>query len=133
LIAIFLASSVQAAPPKHLPPGQRTADAWCFDLEESKTLLKLDSAHTACLEISAKREKEIENYDQLVAITKDAVKVTESSLATLKAENERLFKLWKDENLKRHEAENKPNFGAWIGWATAAVMTGVLGGVVLAQ
>ena len=52
ILRISLASSAYAKP-KYLPDGERTTtaageQAWCFDLEESKELLEMDTNHFAC-------------------------------------------------------------------------------------
>jgi len=125
ILTISLASNVWAAPPKHLPEGTRTNNAWCFDLDESKDLLILDKSYDTCLGNSEKKDRQIKLFDKLVENTRAAVKIAESSVDVLNERNKNLYKMWKEENLKRHEAENKPNFGAWIGWGAAAVMAGV--------
>ena len=60
------------------------------------------------------REAEIETLEGMSA-------ELNLQVGTLQAERDRLFNLWKDENRRRHEAENRPAVGSWIAWSVAAV------------
>jgi hypothetical protein len=131
LIAICLAAATTTAaadPPKHLPPGERINkgkpdEKQCYTFPEFKILLKVDNALTVCQTEKKLLEKKTQDQAKAIADLTAATKLQAASITDLKAENKRLFKLWKTENKKRHEAENKPRWGSWFGWGTAGVMT----------
>ena len=135
LIATCLATEVRAAPPKHLPAGSRqVSDAhWCFDLDSSRDLLIVDRNLTACLQDNALQTQKGLRAEQNVSDLTTALRLTTENVNALQGEVTHMTNLWKAENKKRHEAENMPDWGSWVGWGTAAVLAGVLSGVLLSR
>lgn len=64
---------------------------------------------------------ELVNEQSKTRNLREQIALNLEKLDTLEYENDRLFRKWKDENKKRHEAENKADY-AWIGWTAAAVL-----------
>lgn len=114
----------------HFPAGARIDDHQCYGLEEYKELLKLHSNYDSCL-ASLKIANELIALDKKVILNLEIiVDHQDSSIATLKVENKRLFGLWKEENRLRHKAENETSWTSWAGWIVAGVATIVAGGAV---
>ena len=64
------------------------------------------------------------------------VKLLQNQVVTLKADRDRLSVKWTEDNRLRHLCENKPAFGSWIAWSTAAAMAAiaaVLAGILIAK
>jgi hypothetical protein len=142
LIAILLmAGTATADPPKHLPKGERIdqgtpTERQCYSATEFVQLLQLDAAHQACLKQRALLEDQNAELKTAVENLLEAAKLQAKAAEDLRADRDRMFELWKEENRRRHEAEQKPHWGSWLGWGTAAVMTvttAVLTGYVLAS
>jgi hypothetical protein len=136
-----MAMGTAAAEPQHLPKGERIdkgtpTERQCYSQPEFLELLKLDNEHTTCLEQRRLLEKQTAELKSATQNLLEAAKLQAQAAEDLKADRDRLFALWKDENRRRHEAEQKPHWGSWLGWGTAAVMTvatAVLTGVVIAR
>ena len=131
LTAICLVTATAAAePPKHLPKGERIdegkpTEQQCYTFPEFQLLLKIDSALTACQTAKKLLEDKAEEHGAIILDLTKVISLQAASVGALQAENKRVFELWKDENKRRHEAENKPHWGSWAGWGTAGVMTAV--------
>jgi hypothetical protein len=118
------------AQPKHLPDGERInpgagdpLEKQCYSSSAFIQLLELDNNHSACLKSNA-RLKEAEGYYKEIQLNlKKVIEAKDDNILILKKDNDRIHKMWKDENRKRHEAENKPNIGSWLGWSIAGVST----------
>ena len=76
LIAFLLAAPT-VAQTKHVPAGERvTTEAGvrqCFDLEGYKTLLKLDVAHTSCLQVRGLLQEKAKLHEESAAALKKAI------------------------------------------------------------
>ena len=99
-------------------------------------LLDLDQSYSGCLEQHELLIAEVSELQAAVDSLTGAAKLQQESLDRCEADRTRLFDLWSDENLARHQAEETPHWGSCAGWATAGVMTAataVLAGVLLAQ
>lgn len=141
MIAICLVAGTARAEPKHLPKGERVdqgkpTEKQCYSAVEFIQLLKLDNDHTTCLE---QRELLSEEVAELKVATEnllEAAKLQAKAQEELQADRDKYFDLWKKENKARHECENKPHWGSWLGWGTAGVMTvatAILTGYVIAK
>ena len=92
-----------------------------FDLESTKELLqKLDCGAYHY------RMRKVEKEKLTGEITKNSlleatIVLYEEKQTILDGENTRLYEMWKVENKKRHESENKVGY-SWIGWTAAAVL-----------
>lgn len=103
----------------------------CLNFDEFTLLLEFEANMVECeMETDLKTEK-IELLDLQVTELKLVTDLQKLTVDAMKVENERLFGLWKDENKKRHLAENKPHWGSWVGWTVAGVSTAVLAGFII--
>lgn len=133
----FLLAVPTAAQPKHIPAGERAATEagtrQCYDLAGYKTLLKFDVDYGTCLRVRDQLDEKAKLYEESAAALQKAVRVHEDSIALMQKDRDHWFDKWKDENKKRHLAENKPALGSYLAWGTAgvfAVATAVLVTVV---
>lgn len=133
LIAMSLVAATARA--DTLPEGERinigtAEEKQCYDLEGYRALLKmavdLDTLREQVILWQAKADAQ----QHIILDLREIDASQQDSIATLEAENERLFNLWKEENRLRHEAENVPEWGSWTGWVVAGVATLAAGGVL---
>lgn len=141
LIAICLAGQA-VAEPQHLPQGKRItagdppAELQCYDLGGFKDLLKLDVNYASLLKEQKLLNSKIEAFGYMVDNLYDAVENQKTALKASEQQSDHLYKMWQEENLKRHRAENAPKPSTWIGWSVAgafAVSTLVLGLIVVVK
>jgi len=131
LIAFCLnAKTAKAELPKGDRRGSGSSEVMCYDLENFTLLLQMDSDLTICHAEVTIRTHLADDLKLQVKTLKELVAVTEDNNTILKTENTRLFELWKEENKRRHEAENAPKWGSWMGWIVAGVATAVAGGAI---
>jgi hypothetical protein len=131
LIAICLmATMVHADPQDHLPSGERRGASMCYDLDGFKQLLLLSAKFEAVENARAQFVEKTVVQRKIIDAYKATDHIQLDTIESLKNENSHLFDLWKDENKRRHEAENIPKWGGAVGWITAGVMTFVAAGAV---
>lgn len=107
-----------------------------FRLEEFKVILKINESYkswAAQIPMFQKRTKHLEdlskNQSQQLWLQGETIRV-------LEAERRFLTDKWTKENKLRHIAENRPRFGNWLAWGSAAVaaaVAAVLGGILIAE
>lgn len=95
----------------------------CYDLVGFKALLKLDADYAMCRELRRRLEDVVVHQRRALKRKDEAIQKKDAILESCQAESQRVFDLWKDENRKRHEAEQAPRWGTWLSWGVAAVMT----------
>jgi hypothetical protein len=134
-MTLIATSQVVAAEPPRLPPSEAktvAGERWqCYDFENFKLLLKFEADHQACIWKQIETDERDDQLKEQVDALRNVVKLHEASIGDLRAENDRLFKQWSEENKLRHEAENKPQLGSWIAWSVAGVSTAVLAGFII--
>lgn len=114
-----------AAQPKHLPPGVRTqvgtppAEMQCYDLGGFKELLKIDANLTSAERMGELLSQKVTDQDTIIQNQQQELALRQNSGLILQTENTRLFDLWKEENKRRLEVENRPAM-SWVPWAVAA-------------
>lgn len=118
-----------------VPKGQtKIIDGYrhqCLNFDEFTLLLEFEASMVECeMETDLKDEK-IELLELQITDLKIITQLQKQTGDAMKVENDRLFGLWKDENKKRHLAENKPHWGSWMGWTVAGVSTAVLAGFII--
>lgn len=91
----------------------------CYDLPQYKELLKLDLDFQVVVNEKLILEKRLDNSLKQTELYKAAAEKQKETVDLYFAENERLYGLWKEENKKRHIAENKPMWGSWLSWGIA--------------
>lgn len=119
-----------------LPEGRRCkvegVTYQCFNLEEYKELLRMDTDLQHVVEQNEALKDTIRSLYGLVDELRLQLDEKDEQIDILSNERDRLFGKWKEENKLRLEAENKPALGNWIAWGTAAAEAGVILGLVLA-
>lgn len=107
-----------------------------YNLQEFKIILRIEADYKSW-GIQLPEYRKINKYLQQEVKNRDEqIMLMQTQMGVMSEDRERLFKKWKEENLKRHLAENKPEFGSWIAWGAAGVMTAVaavLAGVLIAR
>lgn len=119
-----------------LPEGRRCVvegvTYQCFNLEEYKELLRIDTDLESITEKYETSLEMISHLDEVNDSLRLQIEEKEEQISILSQERDRLFNKWKEENMLRLEAENKPALGNWVAWGTAAAEAGVILGLVLA-
>lgn len=136
-----MTSRLAQAQPKHLPKGERVNkgkpdEKVCYTFKAFKTLLILDSDFTGCTKTQAKLKAKANEQSAVIKALERIAKLQGDNTKRLQTGYDRMFKLWAAENKKRHQAENKPNLSATLGWTAAgalAVATAVLFTVVVVK
>lgn len=133
-ISVLVATTNLAlAQPEHLPEGKRVNkgapdEMQCYELEGFKTLLRLDADFSWCLKSKKKLDIKTKQQASVILSLEKIVQAKDDNILLLKKENVRLFNMWKDENKKRHRAENKTSLSTTLAWSAAgvfAITTGV--------
>lgn len=119
-----------------LPDGRRLTVAGeifqGFNLGEYTELLRMDEDLRNLTALHVTDLARIEELTTATAEWRSAVDACTSSLEISQIERERLLRQLEEENRRRHEAENAPNF-SWIPWTLAggfAISTAVLALIV---
>src|SRR5262249_46738046 len=94
----------------------------CFDVPGYKLLLEMDAALAEVTKIKSVLETELIQKNEQIDNLNKVVQIQENSIQALKANNDRLSEQWKQENLKRLQAENVPKIGGAVGWIIAGVL-----------
>jgi hypothetical protein len=129
LVALVLAQPalVLARDRYRLPEGkrlkieQRTYQG--YTLEEMKVLLKMDVDLEMYSKEIPKFREIIADKTELASELRKIIDAKDEQIRIVSTDKDRLFTKWAEENRKRHLAENKPNWGSWLGWTAAAAMT----------
>ena len=131
LLVFALVRVASAQPlPEDFPEGEVIENKMCYDIEGFKIIAKYAIDSKSCAESKKVLEKTIDTQKEAITSLEKAIDLHEESISVLKQENTRLFDLWKEENKKRHEAENVPKWGSAEAWIAAGVATLVAGGAV---
>lgn len=141
LCLLSLQSPIRA---QELPPGQRmnlgTKAApdirQCYDFDEYKGILQYQIDCSACKESNGILKQQVAAQEEIIGKQDQIMKLKDDNIVVMQSEKDRLYKMWSEENAARHKAEDKPIFGNWIGWTTAAVLgvaTVFLTGLVIAK
>jgi len=94
----------------------------CFNLDGFKELLKLD-LDVESLRVQVKiLNNVIENDKIKINKLQENLDLQIKTIDELETENDRLYRLWSDENKRRRIIENKTNWPAIIGWSSAGVL-----------
>lgn len=125
---------------KELPDGSRikTKDGTFqgYSLEEMKVILHIHADYRVWGKQIPLLKKQVGDLTILSMNQSHQINLSAVEAGVLRLERDTLFKKWKEENLKRHLAENKPAFGSWIAWGCVAVATtvaAVLAGILIAK
>ncbi len=137
ILLVVLAFSRSALAEPALPPGKwHDIDGksyMCYDLTGFKQLVLLAMERNKLVVDVNTLTKQMSLLRDITGLQEKVIAVRDQQVALIKGENERMFKLWQEENKKRHDAEERPDWSAILGWGTAgvfAVSTAVLVGVV---
>lgn len=107
-----------------------------FDLGGFRSLLSLDSdLYYALRENEQLRTYKLSCDTRLVAL-QQVLDTSSQQLDILRVERDRLYKDWREENIARHQAENKPRLGSWLGFTAAGVFgitTAVLATILITR
>jgi hypothetical protein len=128
LVALLASSPAlgQARPLYKLPAGVRLQTPQGtfqgYSLEEMKTLLKMDVDLESFETQLPKIKSALESAEKAIQAQEIMLKSKDAQIDLLKQDQTRLTEKWSQENKLRHECENKPKFGSWIAWGTAAVL-----------
>lgn len=143
MIVCFLATVIPLqtqAQPENIPTGEpkviQGTRFQCYPFEDFKKLLLVDAQFSSCKKIKGFLEEKNQLEQEKSVNLSKVIDLQGRSIKTLERENERLFKDWKEENKKRHLAENKPMIGSYVAWGTAgafAVATAVLSVIVIVK
>ncbi len=118
-----------------LPKGEpKTIDGnryQCLNFDEFKLLLEMEADMVECEKETDLKSEKIAALETINAQLKTIVALQKLSIGNLNTEKDRLFNLWKADNKRMHEAENKPHLGSWLGWTAAGVATAVLAGFII--
>lgn len=128
-------SSSTAAAQSNLPQGTREGkntpnERVCYGLSEFKVLLKLDSDLSACAKTAKLLLQKIDVQEDQIDLFKRLTAAQDQIIQLQQAHNKALFEAWKEENKRRHEAENVPSVSSWLGWSVAGVSIAALAGVL---
>lgn len=115
------------------PVGSSKTHA-CFDFAGMKVLLKINEKRLTLQEINQDLKEILNGKESIIRAQGKQIGLLKNSLQVSKGEADHWFRRWKEENEKRHEAENEPRFNEYLGWGTAgvfAVSSIVLGTLVV--
>lgn len=125
LTLTLMVGNVYAQPSSNFPPSQIVlVDGerhQAFNREGFTRLLRLDADLVYTLRLVEHQRIVISRLENANTSLLQAIEAAERSIETLQAERTRLHSRWTEENLRRHELENKPNLSAAFGWTFAAL------------
>lgn len=141
LIGTLISGPVAAQPSSQpvkrtLPKGRLIQNHKAYTLEEMKTILHIYVDYKKWFDIVPEQKRQLKLFEDLTVNQAQQLKLRGQEVKTLREERKLLTKKWTEENRLRHLAENKPSFGSWIAWGTAAAMAAlaaVLGGILIAK
>lgn len=139
LLLVFLFPSMLIAQERYrLPDGTRTqvdgVTMQCFVFEEYRTLRLMDVELQAFYEASELWSRRLELLQERNENLTAQLLLANEAREVLQEAWTRTYEKWEEENRLRHEAQNKPNLSAAVGWGLAIVFMVVsltLGVVVL--
>lgn len=106
-----------AAFPSHTTIVQNGTRFEGFDLGGFKKLLTLDED----LFFAQQRISQLQALNTSCQATHEALQsaliAVSGQLTIVSADRARLYNEWQRENAARHQAENKPRLGTWLGWS----------------
>lgn len=112
-----------------LPPGVLiTTDKATYrgyTLEEFKIILHIYTDYKSWGKQLPKIRLQRSTLENLTANLKKQLELRAAEVEKLESERKLLTEKWKEENRLRHLAENRPAFGSWIAWGTAALTTAI--------
>ena len=130
-IAILATANIALAriPPRGTLIHDGTEVKRCLGVSDYKDVIQTyeDEAH---FREQYDRQKDIINEQKSIIL--DYGKITrnqEKTIDLLNSENHRLYDLWKEENKKRHLAENKVTIGGIAGWVSAGLFAALAVGM----
>lgn len=123
IISFLIANNVFA---QTLPKGQRLDigpgdTRQCYKFDEYRDLLKYQIDCQACNQTNDILNQKLITQSEIIDKQDKILKLKDDDLKIAQGEKDRLFKMWSEENLQRHQLENKPSFGGWLGWTAAGV------------
>lgn len=131
LLVLFLSSKAYADVPRGTPINVGNNDIReCYTIEQFKQLLILDENYNNEKNKNYELSKKVNLQVKQIDFLNQEIIDYKYNNDLLEKENTRLYTMWKTENKKRHEAEEKPSFSAFAGWGTASVL-GVVSTVLL--
>lgn len=107
----------------------------CFKFEDLTNVVEFTNCGITAANLLNICESKTKKLQSIIDLRDQQVDLLKKNNKILKDEKSRLFDRWKEENEKRHEAENKADW-SWIGWTAAgvlAVSTVTLGVVVVVK
>lgn len=96
-----------------------------YTLEEFKIILHIYTDYKSWGKQLPKIRLQRSILENLTANLKKQLELRAAEVEKLESERKLLTEKWKEENRLRHSAENRPAFGSWIVWGTAALTTAV--------
>lgn len=141
LIILLLLPNLALGSPINLPPSKKVDVGTvqvpdvraCFDLEGYKSLMDMAIDLQEALDQNDLKAKVIINLSGEIEDLNSVIKSKDVIIATDQSERDRLTRKWSDTDLALRKEQNKPNWGAIIGYSAAgvfAVSTLVLGIIV---
>lgn len=144
LLSLILLTPLRSRADIIFPPGERTNLGTsakpdyrqCYNINDYKQLLLLQINYSSCLETKTVLEEKVIVQDQIIIKLERVVKLQDETIKIQDSQKTKFFDMWKTENLKRYELENKPKIKEWVAWSLAALFgaaTVFLTGYVIAQ
>lgn len=139
--SLFLVSSPALAEPAYTPkiiPKCAVVDlkaggkGCSYTLEQVKALYQVDSELAMRRTTEPLKDKKLALQEGIIAKTREQLKLAESSLGTAKKRNEELTKQLIDKDKQLQYEIAKPRWGSYIAWGTAALVSSVFVGYVIA-
>lgn len=131
-VLAVLMSTNAVADMKHVPPWTMTGGKACYEFQEAKKLVQIDSDLTACLAKDIEWAELVKNLQTASAQLQVALTAEKSAGATLKANSDHLAAELMKETERANKAEAKPGmFPAWAIGAGVGLVVGVIAGILL--
>jgi len=120
---------------QELPTGTREGvgtsnERVCYGFQDFKILLKIDQGFKDCKKQQELLKAQNTLLKEVVDTYKKVNTIQQDHISLLARRNDELFEAWKEENRKRHEAENIPQATNWLAWGIAGVSLASLAGVL---
>ena len=131
LICVLLPST-GFADMTHVPPWTMTGGKACYEFQDAKKLVQVDSDLTTCLKKDTDWAELTKNLQESAVQLQTALTEEKNAAATLKANGDSLSARLMDETARANKAEAKP--GIWPAWGIAGgigLVIGVIAGILL--